>query len=167
VTPVYHFAFNIPPDKFGQALAWMESKVELLDITPGIKIADFVNWNAKSIYFNDNNGNILEFIARYDLAGNGQASVFSAESIISISEIGIASDNVTLECDELMAAYDIPLFTRQPRQNNFTVLGDDHGLLIFSSKDRNWYPTQTRAQRYPVKLIIASNGKESVIEFQS
>ena len=66
--PFYHFAFNIPSNKFEEAFQWIQSKVELLWLNDYKSyIADFTNWHAKSFYFIDPAGNILEFIARFDL----------------------------------------------------------------------------------------------------
>jgi len=50
--PFYHFAFNIPSNKFEQAYEWVKQKVELLWLK-GYNgyIADFVNWYAQSFYF--------------------------------------------------------------------------------------------------------------------
>ena len=68
VNPYYHFAFNIPSNKFEEAFEWMKQKVELLWLEDYKSyIADFVNWHAKSFYFLDPAGNILELIARFDL----------------------------------------------------------------------------------------------------
>src|SRR5450755_2630110 len=68
VDPFYHFAFNIPSNKFEEGFQWMKGKSDLLWLE-GYRsyIADFVNWNAKSFYFLDPAGNILELIARFDL----------------------------------------------------------------------------------------------------
>src|SRR5688572_29443092 len=52
--PFYHFAFNIPANKIGEAHAWMEKRAPLLWMEQyKSDIADFVNWHAKSIYFFD------------------------------------------------------------------------------------------------------------------
>lgn len=62
--PFYHFAFNIPSNKIEEALKWLKSKVELLWIEDYENcIAEFTNWNARSIYFLDPGGNIVELIA--------------------------------------------------------------------------------------------------------
>ena len=66
--PFYHFAFNIPSNKFEEAFQWMQTRVDLLWLDDYKSyIADFTNWNAKSFYFTDPAGNILEFISRFDL----------------------------------------------------------------------------------------------------
>jgi catechol 2,3-dioxygenase-like lactoylglutathione lyase family enzyme len=161
--PVYHFAFNVACDTLHDAMSWISTQVEILDITPGIKIADFVNWNAKSFYFKDNNGNILEFIARFDL--KEKLKDLDPKSVACISEIGIASSDMSNECDALIVKYGIPAFSKQPRLPNFAALGDDNGLLIFSSMDRNWYPTDVRVEKFAVKLLVENGNVKFEMEF--
>src|ERR1044071_4416763 len=65
--PNYHFAFNIPSNKIMEAFEWINKKVTVLWTTEyNDYIADFSSWNAKSIYFLDPAGNIVEFISRFD-----------------------------------------------------------------------------------------------------
>jgi catechol-2,3-dioxygenase len=162
--PVYHFAFNIPHNKLEEAFEWTKTRAEIMDVTPGHKIADFVNWNARSFYFYDNTGNILEFIARYDLDNKSDA-LFDSKSILNISEIGIATDDVTCECDTLISRYDFPVFSKQPRLQNFTALGDHHGLLILSVENRHWYPTEKLAQKHYTKLEVSNGDQVQRLEF--
>jgi len=162
--PVYHFAFNIPNNKLDEAFEWMQNKVEIMDITPGHKIADFVNWNAKSFYFYDNNGNILEFIARYDL-NNQSEDLFNGSSILNVSEIGVATDDVTTECDNLISKYNLPVFSKQPRLSNFTAIGDSNGLLILSVASRHWYPTEKLAQKFYTGIVIKNDQHLDTITF--
>jgi catechol 2,3-dioxygenase-like lactoylglutathione lyase family enzyme len=152
-TPVYHFAFNIPQNQLEQAIEWAKGRVELLRLPENKVIADFENWNAKAIYFLDNNGNILEFIARYDLR-NKSDQTFSTQAIECISEIGVATDQVSELADQLIAAYDLPVFAKQPRDEKFTALGDDEGLLILAEFGRNWFPTQIPADSFPMEIVI-------------
>ena len=162
--PVYHFAFNIPNNQLNEALEWTKQKVEIMDVTPGDKIADFVNWDAKSFYFYDSNGNILEFIARFDL-DNKSTVPFNSDSIISISEIGVATDDVAVESDRLINNCNLPVFSKQPRMPNFTALGDHDGLLILSGASRHWYPTDKTAQKLYTRLCIETNGQTQWLQF--
>jgi len=162
--PLYHIAFNIPNNKLDEALDWMRARVEILDATPGHKIADFVNWNAKSFYFYDSCGNILELIVRFDL-DNNSTTPFNGSSIICVSEIGIAIDDVSLECDALVTNYNMPVFSKQPRLPNFTVLGDHHGLIILSSVNRHWHPTDRPAQKCHTKIAINNNNQIHSLSF--
>ena len=75
--PFYHFAFNIPSNKFEEAFQWMKEKVELLWLDDYKSyVAGFVNWHAKSFYFTDPAGNILELIARFDLNDIAKEKIF-------------------------------------------------------------------------------------------
>ena len=66
--PFYHFAINIPSNKIEEARGWLLNKVKLLWMEDyKSDIADFKNWHAKSVYFFDPAGNIVELIARFDL----------------------------------------------------------------------------------------------------
>jgi catechol 2,3-dioxygenase-like lactoylglutathione lyase family enzyme len=164
INPVYHIAFNIPNNQLAEALIWTESKVPLIDVEPGNKIADFVNWNAKSIYFFDTTGNILEFIARFEL-DNKNDTPFTGLSITCISEVGLAVDDVATQCDELVSAHSLPVFSRQPRLQNFSALGDDNGLLIISIVNRHWYLTDIPAQKYHTKILIKNNDQLHSLSF--
>ena len=162
--PVYHFAFNIPCNQLEQAYQWIEERAAIMDVTPDNKIADFVNWNARSFYFYDNNGNILELIARFDLK-NESSHEFCSDSILCISEIGVAVDDVKIAVDELIETLGLPVYEKQPRLENFTALGDHDGLLIISSANRHWYPTEKRAQKIYTNIKIRNDEKVLVLQF--
>jgi hypothetical protein len=161
--PVYHFAFDIPNNKLTEAFNWMEKKVEILEVIPPEKIADFYNWDAKSFYFYDNNGNIVEFIARYCL-DNTSAKPFGGASILSVSEIGFVSKDVEKLSDELFRKYGLSVFSKQPKLNKFIVLGTDTGLFILAGENRNWYPTDKKCKSFWTKVVFENNGKMSEIE---
>lgn len=154
--PVYHFAFDIPENQLEEGLEWVRNKAELIPYEANKLIVDFTNWNAKSFYFYDNNGNVLECIVRYDLL-NICNEPFSGNSFLKISEIGFAVDAVLPFCEELNALYGTDYFAKQPKGEHFSVLGDDHGLFIVSSLNRNWYPTQQQAQAFWTKVIFQQN----------
>jgi catechol-2,3-dioxygenase len=142
----YHFAFNIPNNRLNEALASIENKVEILPVEGGKKIMDFRNWNARSIYFKDSTGNILEFIARFDL--NNQNRPDSGDPLIlSISEIGISVNDVLEESRRLKIHYPVDFFTKQQPGESFAALGDDNGLLILSKHRRNWFPTDYPSEK--------------------
>lgn len=155
--PVYHFAFDIPNNKLSEAFAWIEKKTKILEVVPPDKIADFYNWNAKSFYFYDNNGNVLEFIARFSL-DNASEKPFDGSSIVSISEIGFVSKNVSQLSDEICKKYALSIFPKQPKLNKFIVLGTDTGLFILVEENRDWYPTDKKAKSFWTKVLFLNNG---------
>lgn len=162
-SPVYHFAFDIPSNQLLEAFAWIESLTDILEVIPPDKIADFYNWNAKSFYFYDNNGNILEFIARFNLE-NKSEKPFDGASLISISEIGFVAKDVSELCDELVDKYDLPVFSMQPKLDKFIVLGTERGLFILAGEGKDWYPTETKATSFWTRVVFANNGKTQEIE---
>lgn len=89
----YHFAFNIPPHRFEEAKVWLSQRIPLITSSTGEDTFHFTGWNADACYFRDPAGNILEFIARHTLS-NDPGQPFDEQSIVCISEIGIASDDV-------------------------------------------------------------------------
>lgn len=161
--PEYHFAFDIPNNKLVEAFKWIEKKTEILEVIPPDKIADFYNWNAKSFYFYDNNGNVLEFIARYDL-DNASDKSFDGTSILSVSEIGFVAKNVSDLSDEICEKYSLSIFSKQPKLNKFIVLGTDTGLFILVEENRNWYPTDKKAKSFWTKVFFDTGGKINEIE---
>jgi hypothetical protein len=163
IKPVYHFAFDIPNNKLIEAFLLIENKTEILDVISPDKIANFYNWNAKSFYFYDNNGNILEFIARYDL-DTASEKPFDGSSIVSISEIGFVSKNVSQLSDEICEKYGLSVFSKQPKLDKFIVLGTDMGLFILVEENRDWYPTDKKAKSFYTKVVFDNNGKTMEIE---
>ena len=155
--PVYHFAFNIPPHQLMEAYQWTKERTTILPISDGEEIADFVNWNAKAFYFKDNNGNILEFIARFNLDVKTE-NTFDGSSIISISEIGIVSDDVAITASHISDNYNVPLFAHQPLLPNFGAIGDDEGLFILSKTGRHWHPNEVEAKPYWSQTYFESGG---------
>ena len=156
LNPKYHFAFNIPCNKIDDAILWTSSKTPLIKITNDKIIADFDNWNANAIYFYDNNGNILEFIARHDL-NNASENTFDISSIESISEIGIVAENALELADKLINENKLSLFAKGSKSEAFSALGDDNGLLVIVKSHRNWYPTNLQAKKFLTKIKLKIN----------
>ena len=149
INPFYHFAFNIPSNKFEEAFQWMKQKVELLWLNDYKSyVADFVNWHAKSFYFLDPAGNILELIARFDL-NDSVKEQFSSVHIRNISEIGLVlpADSFQTEVDKLMLQYPVPYFDKQPPLPQFKAIGDDEGLFIIVPENRIWFSTKNTAAK--------------------
>lgn len=118
-------------------------------------IADFVNWNAKSLYFFDTAGNILELIARFDLKNDSQ-KFFNAESLLSVNEIGLVfpPEQFDTTVSALLQRFDLPYFSKQPPLPKFRAIGDDDGLFIIVPAGRHWYPTKSAAQAAPINVVF-------------
>ncbi len=165
-TPVYHFAFNIPPHQLDEALKTIDASIGVMEIGDGNKIAEFTNWNARSFYFFDATGNILEFIARFDLEDQIH-DAFNFNSILCISEIGIVANNVTKAAADLINRYRFTPYVKQPVLENFAAIGDHHGMIILSATGRNWYPTSIPARNFKTGIKIRENGKVRELFFNA
>jgi catechol 2,3-dioxygenase-like lactoylglutathione lyase family enzyme len=160
--PFYHFAFTIPANAIIKAKDWLKDKVELIWISEyKNEIADFVNWHAKSVYFFDPAGNIVELIARFDL-DNATEEPFSSKQFLSISEAGLVFGDNELDkrTDELLQRYRLSYFDKQPPLPQFKAVGNDEGLFIIVPANRNWYPTPKASGMFPMEIRFENEGKE-------
>lgn len=152
IKPKYHFAFNIPSNQIDEARKWMSDSIHLIETEDG-QITNFDNWDAQAIYFYDNNQNIVEFIVRKDL-NNETNTNFSAASIISINEVGLVVESPLQIAEKIVQKTEIDFFEKGPKREDFAALGNDEGLFVISNDKRNWYPTQDRAEIFPVYVKI-------------
>lgn len=158
----YHFAFNIHPDKLPEAIDWIQGKgVELVHSAEhkGFLI-DFPDWWAKSVYFYDPAGNIVEIIARGALGPAGNAPKFSVQSLVGVSEIGIVTADIPYFREWLNITHGIPPFARNKNTDNFSAMGDDNGLLLLVHPGRKWYMGNFEAQHFPLAVQGINDGRE-------
>lgn len=158
--PFYHFAFNIPSNKLDEAIQWLQNKVELLWLDDYKSfVADFVNWHARSVYFLDSGGNILELIARFDLADE-ESEQFSSRQFRNVSEIGLVFPNKNFDnkANEILEKYQLSYFSKQPPLPHFRALGNDEGLFIMVPEKRNWFATNMVSGIFPLKILFSSGG---------
>lgn len=157
LNPVYHFAIDVPNNRLMDACNHIRRQVQIIPLENGTIIADFTAWDAKSFYFFDNNGNIVECITRYPNATD-TPELFGSNSYLSVSEIGLVSNNVPELADTLASEFGITVYKRQPRSETFTVSGDDQGLFILSAKGRDWYPTKVKSRSFRTRVLFLDNG---------
>jgi hypothetical protein len=159
--PFYHFAINIPANKIEEARNWLKGKINLLWMNEyNSDIGDFVDWCARSVYFYDPAGNILELIARFDLA-NETHEAFSSKQFLCISEVGIVWNKEIFESKtvQLLRDYSLSYFAKQSPQPQFRAVGDDDGLFIVVPEHRNWYPTNKPAGIFPMSVEFENEGR--------
>lgn len=163
IDPYYHVDFTIPANKFEEAFESFNSKLSLLWVSDYKSfVADFRRWNAKSFYFYDPAGNILEMIARFDLE-NYSAESYSGSSVCNISEIGIVfpAPDFDDHADHFMEKYGLHFFDKQPPGPNFKVAGDDQGLFVIVPEGRDWSPaTGKKSVIFPLSVTFENKGKQ-------
>lgn len=140
VTP-YHLAINVPRGSLEVAMYYFD--FAYLDTqAPGKTIADFPDWRARSCYFYDNAGNLLEFIARTDLPLDDSNLTINA-LFQGVSELGLATEDVAHTTALLQRRFGIGQFTRTLPAPDFNALGDDNGLFVLSRVGRKWLFSDT------------------------
>eukprot|EP00011_Vannellida_sp_DIVA3-517-6-12_P001883 CAMPEP_0114609838 /NCGR_PEP_ID=MMETSP0168-20121206/3291_1 /TAXON_ID=95228 ORGANISM="Vannella sp., Strain DIVA3 517/6/12" /NCGR_SAMPLE_ID=MMETSP0168 /ASSEMBLY_ACC=CAM_ASM_000044 /LENGTH=292 /DNA_ID=CAMNT_0001820761 /DNA_START=149 /DNA_END=1024 /DNA_ORIENTATION=- len=94
-----HYAFNIAPNLFDEAFAWLEKNLEVLGCAwPGFNTDKFhfEGWDARAMYFYDADKNVAEFITRHTLPKScertfGEEGFVPRDGILNISEVMMAS----------------------------------------------------------------------------
>jgi len=163
--PFYHFAINIPANKIEEAKKWLSGRVELIRMDPyESDIADFASWHAKSIYFFDPAGNIVELIARFDL-DNKTDEPFSSAQFLSVSEVGLVlkENEFHKSVASLLQQYQLSYFDKQPPLRYFRVVGNDEGLFIVVPENRNWFPTNKSSGIFPMEVKFENDGREYIM----
>ena len=153
----YHIAFHIPPQKIKESANWLRNRVEILP-DDGEEIIDFPAWKAKSAYFYDADKNIIEFISRRDLFEPSEEP-FSAEQMLGIAEIGLATESVEEKFNFLNSSFGLTKFTGD--YQHFCATGDDEGLFIIINRhQKDWIPTGDMA--YPSEFEIRAGVKNAI-----
>jgi len=157
--PYYHFAFNIPANKFYEAKSWVKERVGLL-VEEGEDEADFVHLPALALYFYDPVGNIVEFISRQSVSKDSKES-FSINSLINISEISLTVDDVISANEKLTV---IGLTERDnneisPKTLNFMGKRENGVFILLTQPGRRWFFSDKIAAIYPLEITLTDNNK--------
>lgn len=136
---LYHYCFLIPFNKFDEAYEWFSKRLKLISLDEETTF-EFENWNAKSFYFYDGNGNIAECIVRYDLS-NESSPDFSISDLLCINEIGTPTYAIE-EINNHIEATTGSQFWKGDYER-FGTNGDNEGLflLVNSRIKKSWFPT--------------------------
>jgi catechol 2,3-dioxygenase-like lactoylglutathione lyase family enzyme len=159
-SPLYHFAFTVPSNKWSQAKAWLKARTTLLE-GDGRDEFTSARLRTRSYYFPDPAGNILEFIAREDLPAKAGED-FGPTDVAHISEIGLVVDDVPSVALQLKTRLGIEVY-RDSSFEDFAQLGDINGVLVLAKRGRLWAPDERQpAVVSPVRLSILGALAQSI-----
>lgn len=149
---LYHIAFTVPRQSFYEVKNLMQKRVPLLTRQGKTEIF-FTNLNARSFYFCDVVGNILEYIVHYNLTDETERAS-NTQRVLHISEIGLPVENVPAFAELLDNQLSIVPYGGSISED-FAFLGDIFGQLVVVKVGRPWLPTETvPATIAPVQLTI-------------
>lgn len=86
----YHFAINIPANRFKEAKEWIKSRVSLLR-EDGEDEIYFEGIDASSLYFYDADENVVELIARHSINIESDEEVFYTDDFLGIGEMSLTA----------------------------------------------------------------------------
>jgi catechol-2,3-dioxygenase len=149
----YHLAFDVPNNQLDRAKTWLEQRTALLSAADGTVIYHGHDWNSDQFYFLDPAGNILELIARHTANTASDDVVFSSNSILAITEIGLASPDVPATAAWLQTQLGLP--SHRNHSDSFSPIGDETGLFIVVKTGREWFPSSgVMAVPLPVEVVL-------------
>lgn len=161
----YHMAINVPRGSL-EVLMYYYDLDYLSTEAPGKTIAYFPDWRAKACYFYDTQGNLLEFIARTDL-NLDDPNLILADMFQGVSEIGLATQDVTYTTNEIQRRFDVEQFGKMTPKPDFNALGDDNGLFIIAQLGRPWLFTNTPAGLNYCRVQFSTEPGQTVQELYS
>lgn len=158
----YHIAFNIPYGKERETLHWLKKRVKILKDGED-ELIQFDAWNARAMYFYDADKNIIEFIARRDVA---LEQGIGSRQVLGISEIGMPVANVEQAYQSINSSAPVPVY--DGNFDRFCAAGDPYGLFIIIDKGKKkWYPTNDPAYSSDFKIKGDISGTFSHGTFQA
>lgn len=159
--PYYHFAFNIPSNKFREAKSWVKERVEL-SVEDGEDEAYFSFFSAHALYFYDPAGNIVEFISRQ--GSEKETKTFSIDSVINISEIGLTVNDAISAGSRLIGIGINERDNNPLSQTSLNFMGDkSKGIfIILNQPGRRWIFSDKISAIFPLE-ILTTDGSRIVV----
>ncbi|MBO0586863.1 VOC family protein [Sporosarcina sp. E16_8] len=155
--PFYHFAFNIPANKFKEAKLWTKERINLA-VEDNEDEVYFENLDAHALYFYDPAGNIVEFIARHSVSEES-SKTFSINSILNIGEMSLTVNDSIDASNQLN---EIGVHERDNEEINrdwLNFMGErEKGIfLLLNQPGRKWLFSDKKSMIFPLKIILSND----------
>lgn len=150
--PFYHFAFDVPSNQFEEAKNWIKEHVSLLT-DEGHDEVYFQTIDAKSIYFEDPSGNIVEWICR--LSDSPSSSVSFHPSLLQkVSEMSLVVHDKLAAAEQLDTVGVLSRDHQPVPAEGLTFMGGrkDAVYLLLVSENRVWYFSEKVSNVHPLTV---------------
>lgn len=160
--PFYHFAFNVPANRFMEAKQWATQRVFLNTEEKKDEIY-FEAFDAHSFYFEDPAHNIVEYISRHSDCPPSN-DPFSSKSLLSIGEINLTTPHVRSVGTQLINS-GITVRNNRPLNETFNFLGSGSAFFLVGAPKRRWFFSDRDSEVHPLtvkvnhSLTVALDGK--------
>jgi catechol-2,3-dioxygenase len=155
--PFYHFALNIPANKFIEAKSWTKERV-YLTVEDEKDEAQFLH--ADALYFYDPAGNIVEFISRH-LVNEDSLIPFSINSIVNISEINLTVNDLVDASKQLNEIGVTERDNKEIGKGQLNFMGNKKKgiFLLLTEPGRKWLFSDKLSTIHPLEIILTNNHK--------
>ena len=151
----YHFAINIPANRFKEAKEWIMSHVPLLT-EEGEDEIYFEGIDASSLYFYDADENVIELIARHSINPESNIESFSSNEFLGIGEMSLTVEDPSLVAQALET---IGVRRRDgnsidPRHLNFMGPPNHDTYMLLVPRGRVWLFSPKLSIPSPVQMVL-------------
>lgn len=151
----YHFAINIPANRFKEAKEWIMSRVPLLT-EEGEDEIYFEGIDASSLYFYDADENVIELIARHSINPECNIESFSSNEFLGIGEMSLTVEDPSLVATALET---IGVRRRDgnsidPRHLNFMGPPNHDTYMLLVPRGRVWLFSSKLSIPSPIQMVL-------------
>lgn len=151
----YHFAINIPANRFKEAKEWIMSRVPLLTADGEDEIY-FEGIDASSLYFYDADENVIELIARHSINPESNIESFSSNEFLGIGEMSLTVENPLHVAQELS---NIEIHRRDgnqidERHLNFLGAPNSETYILLVPPGRVWLFSPKLSIPSPIQMVL-------------
>ncbi|WP_215141233.1 glyoxalase [Exiguobacterium qingdaonense] len=151
----YHFAINIPANRFKEAKEWLMSRVPLLT-EDGEDEIYFEGIDASSLYFYDADENVVELIARHSVNPISEAGEFSSHEFLGIGEMSLTVSDPSYVAQQL-AVIGVNRKDGNPiDSHHLNFLGPHNGktYILLVPSGRVWLFSPKVSIPSPIRMLI-------------
>lgn len=151
----YHFAINIPANRFKEAKEWIMSRVPLLT-EEGEDEIYFEGIDASSLYFYDADENVIELIARHSINPESNIESFSSNEFLGIGEMSLTVEDPSLVAQALET---IGVRRRDgnsidPHHLNFMGPPNHNTYMLLVPRGRVWLFSPKLSIPSPIQMVL-------------
>ncbi len=153
-TPFYHFAFDVPSNQLEEAKNWIKDRVSLSKSSEEDEVY-FPSIDAKSIYFEDPSGNIVEWICR--LSDSPSSSVSFHPSLLQkVSEMSLVVHDKLAAAEQLETVVVVSRDHQPVPAEGLTFMGEreDAVYLLLVPENRVWYFSDKLSVVHPLSIRL-------------
>ncbi|MBX7203260.1 MAG: hypothetical protein K1X77_09325 [Bacteroidia bacterium] len=157
---IYNFTLDVPENQIESVRLWVLKRSGIVpNAETNAEIQHKSKLNAHSLYFRDPVGNLIECIARHDLA-NAREGEFDQTMFTGISNVSVVTRNVK-DCGDTLYKY-FQYAGVDGTSNSVKLVGGNSGTLTLHIPTRPFFPTEDIvAFPYRIEIVISNPSNQA------